>query len=145
MPTTLLVPETRDCVDCQQCCIIYKIDGIDKKARENCPFLNAGVGCKDYDNRPIDCRNFECTWINGYGAEEDNPNICGVLIMKRRSNLMHEGKRLLYIASEVWEGAFKSKEGFSAMSRFCEETDQTIIMMDFTNQRIVSLCIGGDE
>ena len=132
----------RNCGDCQQCCIIYEIENVDKKAREPCPFLVKGEGCTRYEDRPKDCAKFECTWIQGHGNFEDNPNVCGVLVMRRRSNLAHKGKRLTYIASEIWEGAFASEEGLAAMARVSEETNQTIIMMDFSNKRIVSLCKG---
>jgi len=133
---------TRDCRDCQQCCIIYEIEGIKKKARENCPFLNPGVGCTDYGHRPVDCKKFECTWKKGFGNDEDNPKICGVLIMNRQSNLMHNGSRMTYIASEIYEDAFKSENGLAAMARVSEETNSTIIMMDYDNQKIISLCKG---
>lgn len=133
----------RDCKNCQQCCILFEVDGIDKKEKQNCPFLKSGAGCTQYDNRPRGCRSFNCTWIQGLGADEDNPSICGVVIQKKGTNLKHKGDKLQYVSWETKKDGFKSEAGLQAMARVSEETRNKVMMLDLdNNNKIVSICMG---
>lgn len=55
-----------------------------KKAGEVCHHLcSAGYGCRIYADRPLLCSNYRCAWLQGRGAEEDRPDLSGVLVESR--------------------------------------------------------------
>ena len=55
--------------------------------------------------RPKTCREFTCSWLQGYGDEKDRPNESGILVYEQNIN---NGHWIIFIETE--EGAiFKSK------------------------------------
>ena len=70
------VAKQRVCGSCTACCKTpdlntpeyYKPQGV------WCKHCAIGQGCKIYDKRPLDCQNFECEWLKGYGSEEERPD-----------------------------------------------------------------------
>jgi hypothetical protein len=56
----------RTCADCTKCCegwLGVNIAGQELSPGTGCKFVDPGVGCTIYDNRPEDiCRTFECSW-----------------------------------------------------------------------------------
>lgn len=51
----------RACGGCTLCCSILGVQGL-KEPRTECPHQEVGSGCRIYQNRPQDCRNFRCAW-----------------------------------------------------------------------------------
>jgi hypothetical protein len=51
-----------------------------------CKHCTVGVGCRVYDARPAECRDFHCLWRLGFGADEDRPDRHGVVIDLERSD-----------------------------------------------------------
>jgi hypothetical protein len=45
------------------CCKVYRIEDLKKPAGKWCSHCAIGVGCKIYDDRPQQCRAFDCVWI----------------------------------------------------------------------------------
>lgn len=70
----------RDCETCDACCIIPSIDhpSLQKEARVVCPHLDLTKEthkCMIYENRPKEpCEGFNCSWLMGFGSEDDQPN-----------------------------------------------------------------------
>jgi hypothetical protein len=56
------IPE-RACEDCTLCCKIMSIDELEKPVGSWCKHCNVGNGCKIYDERPAECRTFNCLWL----------------------------------------------------------------------------------
>lgn len=87
----------RDCGDCCACCVYLRIntDQLVKPGCVHCPQLAVSnpiepnvmqlsseepVKCKIYDRRPSVCAEYECLWLQGYGAEDDRPDKSLVLV-----------------------------------------------------------------
>lgn len=82
----------RECGGCTKCCEGYfygyanghkfgVLDGV----RKPCFFVEQGVGCKDYENRPTNpCKNYKCQWlINPDVPEEFRPDKVDVMVTKK--------------------------------------------------------------
>lgn len=134
---TIIPSPARYCMDCQQCCTVYHIDGL-KSAREPCNNLTDD-GCSIYNSRPDNCKNFQCMWSSGLGKEEDNPKLSGIILEKRNSNL---NPPTIYIAVEVWKDAFNSKKGNITMNRFSQELNSKIIMINFAQDKVLAVYKG---
>ena len=53
----------RHCGDCTLCCKIMAIEELDKPAGQWCHHCQPSRGCRIYDNRPPECRQFNCLWL----------------------------------------------------------------------------------
>ncbi len=58
---------TRACGTCTLCCKVFRIDDLQKPAGKWCRHCAIGQGCKIYDERPQQCRAFECIWLQDEG------------------------------------------------------------------------------
>lgn len=62
----LLIKNNRSCEGCTKCCEGYlatNIKGNEVAPGKPCPFVQQGVGCNIYKDRPKDpCKQFECFW-----------------------------------------------------------------------------------
>lgn len=53
-----------DCGTCTLCCKVLRVDSISKPAGAWCIACDArGGGCGVYENRPQECRDFKCVWL----------------------------------------------------------------------------------
>ncbi len=55
----------RECGDCAMCCHLLSIDSIQVPADTRCPHQTA-TSCTIYADRPDECRDFECLWLQGH-------------------------------------------------------------------------------
>lgn len=80
----LPVVQGRSCKDCTKCCdgsLRAEIRGHKMDFGTPCFFVDTGRGCKDYENRPSFCRQFQCEWlVNPEIPEELAPNKVNALI-----------------------------------------------------------------
>jgi hypothetical protein len=53
----------RHCGDCTLCCKVMAIEELDKPAGTWCRHCQPGRGCGTYDDRPGECREFNCLWL----------------------------------------------------------------------------------
>lgn len=53
----------RSCGTCTLCCKVYRIDDLGKPAGKWCAHCAIGSGCTIYDDRPQQCRAFDCMWL----------------------------------------------------------------------------------
>ena len=53
----------RSCVGCTMCCKLLAIAALEKPRLQWCQHCDVGVGCKIYDERPSECRAFECGYV----------------------------------------------------------------------------------
>lgn len=87
-----IVSNKRECGDCTKCCEGYtsgaayehkfgNIDGV----RVPCFFVEQGVGCKIYADRPISpCQTYKCEWLaNPDVPEEFKPNKVDVIVSRK--------------------------------------------------------------
>lgn len=53
----------RECGTCTLCCKVYDVPAVGATAGNWCPNCSAGRGCKIYQSRPQQCRDFLCLWM----------------------------------------------------------------------------------
>ena len=86
----------RSCGDCNLCCKFPPVPRLEKKAYELCKNCDIGVGCKTYNDRPIDCKAFDCFWVMGIIPEEYKPNKVGFYITANSPNDLALGMLKVY-------------------------------------------------
>ena len=57
-------PPRRECGTCTLCCKLFLIPEIAKPAGQWCAHCAPGRGCGIYVDRPRQCRDFSCLWMN---------------------------------------------------------------------------------
>lgn len=60
---TTPVLEGRSCRECSLCCRVLGVDEIEKPPNAACPNCVAAVGCRIYESRPDECRDFYCGYL----------------------------------------------------------------------------------
>lgn len=74
-------PIARPCGDCTMCCTLLTIEELDKPAGEPCTHLGPKqTTCLFYDSRPPACREYRCSWSQGFGAVTDRPDLLGLIV-----------------------------------------------------------------
>lgn len=108
--------ETRDhsfrrCDECTACCTVMAVHEIGKFSKPKyTPCKHECDGCKIYDHRPEPCRSYECLWLSGAIRDEfARPDRCGIIFDKRWDTGGFKDE--IWIAREVWPGAFDSELG----------------------------------
>lgn len=64
----------RTCDACTACCFTHAVTAIQKPNSEWCPHCEIGAGCRIYPNRPEQCGEFSCLWLQGWGDVQDRPD-----------------------------------------------------------------------
>jgi hypothetical protein len=75
----------RECGTCTKCCdgwLTATIRGHDMFPGKPCFFVEQGIGCKDYENRPEDpCKTYSCFWLkNEEMPDHFKPELSGVIL-----------------------------------------------------------------
>jgi hypothetical protein len=69
------------CGDCGLCCNLMEVTSLNKPRRQWCSHFKRGVGCGIYEDRPVDCRAFQCAFLTVDGLSDDwRPDRAGFLI-----------------------------------------------------------------
>ncbi len=55
--------EGRSCGGCTMCCKLLHIEALDKPRSQWCTHCDIGAGCKIYEERPSECRDFHCGFL----------------------------------------------------------------------------------
>lgn len=113
----------RSCGDCQACCVVFRVDELDKAAREPCKNLiqigaNRAGGCGIHDSRPPVCRHYECVWLQGFFKSVDRPDLLGLIVSfaEEDNELRRETGIQLMVVNETWEGAAETEEAKAFLS-----------------------------
>lgn len=70
----------RVCGECNACCKPFLVLEVGKNDSGWCPRCDLGRGCRIYPDRPLECRQFTCMWLNGIGDEHFRPDRLGVMM-----------------------------------------------------------------
>ena len=70
----------RECGDCNMCCKLPSVINL-KKEYEWWKHCEIGVGCKIYEERPKQCKDFYCLWKMNLLSENLKPNKVGFFVM----------------------------------------------------------------
>jgi hypothetical protein len=70
----------RTCDTCTACCFTHAVTAIGKPGSEWCPHCKIGSGCRIYPDRPEQCHDFSCLWLQGWANEQDRPDRLKVVL-----------------------------------------------------------------
>jgi len=105
------------CGECTVCCTLSEVKDINKNAWEDCKFCISKKGCSIYKDRPQDCKDFECAYLQTQAPIELRPDNCGVMFIKKSDRIfvgaVVPGNEITDVARGQIE-AFK-KQGFSVI------------------------------
>ena len=66
----------RACGPCQLCCKVMAVEAVAKPLSQWCPRIGPKQrGCSVYDQRPEECRRYNCLWLQGLGPDEHRPDL----------------------------------------------------------------------
>lgn len=122
----------RTCGECQACCTYLPVSEVGSVALTPCPH-QCEAGCSIYDERPDVCKGYACAWLYGAGAEQDRPDLSGILIDNMlRINGALQAKPL---SKEAWDDV-KAKRAVHRMSR---QTKLPVLVAGFPETHIVEV------
>lgn len=106
---------TRQCGDCGQCCRIMGVEALAKPPGKRCRHYSRARGCTIYDDRPGDCRVFNCLWLLTDALDEEwKPSVSGFVLHSDAGRLIveadpsrpHDWRRAPYEATlRLWAAA----------------------------------------
>ena len=85
----------RECGDCNMCCKLPSVKNL-KKDYEWCKHCEIGVGCKIYEERPKQCKDFYCLWKMNLLSESLKPNKVGFFVMMENEHSATEKVLTVY-------------------------------------------------
>ena len=96
----------RECGPCTACCTALAIAELNKPTFQSCSHL-CDTGCDIYARRPGSCADYQCLWLQGHLAEEDRPDLLGV-IFTTTADPADVARSTLPMLVEYREGALAS-------------------------------------
>ena len=87
----------RRCDDCTACCFTHAVTAIQKPGSEWCPHCEIGSGCRIYPERPEQCREFSCLWLQGWADDQDRPDRLKIVLGGIAVNVAGRRVRLVQI------------------------------------------------
>lgn len=124
----------RTCGDCVACCTAAEVrfEHYTKPARKTClhvlppaPEQKGRCGIFGQPCRPAACPMFDCAWKSGVGADEDRPDLTGVMLSVNDLNGGSWG-----FAVELESGALIGK-GAAAVARFADSIPFPVIVASY--------------
>ena len=86
----------RACGSCTLCCKLMGVVSIAKPVNTWCPHCQKGKGCKIYDSRPEECREYACEWLTNPALPEAlKPDKCRVVF-----SMLDEGGPFLHVIAD---------------------------------------------
>ena len=73
----------RQCHECDLCCRLLPVKGVDKPANQRCKFQRFHKGCTVYNGleMPVECSLWNCLWLTGPGTEAlSRPDRSGIVL-----------------------------------------------------------------
>jgi len=119
----------RECGNCNVCCIIGAVPELSKPAHTPCVFLkDCKKGCCSiFENPdlPDTCRNYECSWKQGFGEYYGRPNQNKVLF-----SCTELENQVWFTAIEIEENAI-TEYGANMALAIARETHTPIIVVQY--------------
>ncbi len=104
----------RACGECTACCTALAVGDLDKPTYTRGEHL-CEKGCAMYEQRPHQCRTWECMWLIGHvdGDERRRPDKLGLIFTWSDRA---DGRQIL-VAWEVWKDAAEKLPGVHLVNR----------------------------
>jgi len=127
---------SRTCGTCSACCRWPSVPEINKPAKTPCPNLGkGGYKCTIYADRPGTCVNYQCSWLRGMGAREDQPVLCHVMIDRR----MTQWGQVL-VAKSLRSGAAMTNKGKRAIQNATHDEGLPCLIVDHEDtERVIGV------
>jgi len=134
----------RSCGSCTVCCTYFSITALNKPPLVPCSRLkdkicDDGKNCITYENRPMPACSYRCMWLDGHGAEEDRPDLSGVVI----DNALPVANALRAIP--LSEGAQDTPRAILAVERISRDRDQCVLVCSYPERNPMRLVGRGVE
>lgn len=122
-------PNSRECGDCQVCCFVSEVrePGRFFKGKMQACMYQCARGCSlaGTEIRPNICTQFNCSWMNGAGRENDRPDLSAVMVSVNNLN----GGNWIFVM-EVGTNALV-KTGVGIVRQVAEQVPLPVIVVDF--------------
>ena len=134
--TVSLVPG-RSCGDCSLCCKLIRVDAFAKPPGVWCPHCApGGGGCRIYDSRPAECRDFYCAWLASPTlGEEWRPSRCKLVL-----RVESDGRLIAVHVDPSDPAAWRREPYFRTLKRFAAQgadSNQQVIV--YIKNRVIAI------
>jgi hypothetical protein len=100
----------RECGDCQACCKLLPVKGINKPALKRCQHQRHHKGCAVYHKPekgfPWECGLWECVWLTGNETGDlrrpDHSHYCVDILPDFVTNQTAEGEKIVIPVVQIW-------------------------------------------
>ena len=102
-------PAPRECGACSLCCKLLGVDSISKEAGVWCSHCTTKGGCAIYAERPQECQNFICAWLQSPALDERwKPSVCRFVVAPE-----HGGTKLKVAVDPARPDAWRKEPFYS--------------------------------
>ena len=127
----------RGCGDCSLCCKLIRVDAFAKPPGTWCKHCAPGSGgCKIYDGRPDECRNFHCAWLVSPGLGEAwRPSRCKLVL-----RLEADGRMIAVHVDPSDPAAWRREPFFQTLKQFAingADTKQKQQVVVYIRNRVI--------
>ena len=106
--------EGRSCDGCTMCCKLLRIEAFDKPKSQWCVHCDIGAGCKIYEERPDECRDFNCGYLtDAHIGDHWKPAKSKMVIA-----LSTDGKRLTVFVDPDRHNAWRKEPFYADIKRW---------------------------
>ena len=120
----------RSCDGCALCCMILKVDELNKPWATWCTHCSTRKGCDIYERRPNQCRTFYCGWLtNDQLGEEWKPSKSKIVLVSEL-----DGDRLAAHVHPNHPDAWRKEPFYSALKEWATAA--------VPHHRQVTACVG---
>ena len=119
----------RGCGQCTVCCEVLEIPTIQKPKKTLCPNV-CSKGCSIYEDRPDECRTFQCLWSEGVTGDGQRPDRSGIMAYHVDADF---GRALLIL--EVKEKAFiRRKNQKDRLIKYAHSRGRAVIISNYSGE-----------
>ena len=125
----------RACGDCSVCCEVLEIPTLKKPKKTLCSNVCSGGGCSIYQDRPSECRTFQCIWSEGYTGDGQRPDKSGIMAYHIDTEY---GTTLLIL--EIKEKAFVHRSSQKErLIKFAEKRKTAVFISGYNGETIAMI------
>ena len=127
----------RACGDCTMCCKLLAIEALRKPVGAWCAHCDAGKGCRIYDGRPQECRDYYCAYLTWPDvAEAWRPSRSKIIL-----DFDPTGQSLRAHVDPGRPGAWKAEPYYSQLKRWAARSGagQFLVVVMIDDRAIVVL------
>jgi Fe-S-cluster containining protein len=125
----------RPCGECSVCCEVLEIPTLKKPKKTLCANVCSSGGCSIYQDRPDECRTFQCIWSEGYTGDGQRPDKSGIMAYHIDTQY---GSTLLIL--EVKEKAFTRRASLKErLIKFAEKRNTPVFVSNYQGETIAMI------